>query len=92
MIYIGQLHVCLEESRDRDMFDSIFLGNTELEVISKVQKFHIERLLENFDIESPQESLAEIKALFQVKSGFELSNWHNEFQPYLSFTIMTQVI
>ena len=92
MIYIGQLHTCSSESGDRDMFDSIFLGNTELEVISKVQKFHIERLLENFDIESPHDSLAEINALFQVKSGFELGNWHDEFQAHWSFTISTQEI
>lgn len=92
MIYIGQLHTCSDESRDRDMFDTIFVGNTELEVVSKVQKFHIERLLENFDIESPQESLSEINALFQVKNGFELANWHDEFQAYWSFTITTEEI
>lgn len=74
------------------MFDTIFVGNTELEVVSKVQKFHMERLLENFDMESPEESLCEINALFQVKNGFELANWHDEFQSYFSFTITTKEI
>lgn len=92
MIYIGQLHTCSNESQDRDMFDTIFVGNTELEVVSKVQKFHIKRLLENFDIEYPQGSLREINALFQVKNGFDLANWHDEFQDYWSFTITTEEI
>lgn len=92
MIYIGQLHTCSSESAERDMFDSIFLGNTEQEVITKVQKFHMERLLENFDMESPEESLCEINALFQAKNSFDLSNWHDEFQSHWSFTITTQEI
>lgn len=92
MIYIGQIHTCSSESRDRDMFDTIFVGNTELEVVSKVQKFHIKHLLENFDIEYPLGSLHEINALFQVTNGLELVNWHDEFQAYCSFTITTQEI
>ena len=79
--FIGQLHAC--EDNDRDLFDHVYIGQTEKEVLNKVKLETAQRIIDGLDLED----LDQLHALFNCFTKEELSNWFDTYMSYFSFTV-----
>ena len=79
--FIGQLHAC--EDNDRDRFDLVYIGQTEKEVLNKVIVETAKRLIDVINIED----IHQLQALFNCTTPDGLSGWFDTHMGYFSFTV-----
>ena len=79
--FIGQLHAC--EDNDRDLFDHVYIGQTEKEVLNKVILETAKRLIDNLDVDDTNQ----LQALFNCTTPDGLSGWFDTHMSYFSFTV-----
>ena len=79
--FIGQLHIC--EDNDRDRFDHVYIGQTEKEVLNKVILVTAKRLIDDLDVDDTNQ----LQALFNCTTPDGLSGWFDTHMSYFSFTV-----
>ena len=80
-LFIGQLHAC--EDNDRDLFDNVYIGQTEKEVLNKVILETAKRLIDDLNVDDTNQ----LQALFNCETPDGLSGWFDNHYSYFSFNI-----